>query len=91
MATIFCMPTYDYKCTACGHAFEQFQGINDPHLTDCPKCGKPALQRLIGAGAGLLFKGSGFYSTDHRSSCPAAEASGGGCGCGSPNCPHHHH
>ena len=84
------MPTYDYQCSACGHSFEKFQGINDPRLTDCPKCGKPALKRLIGAGAGLLFKGSGFYCTDHHASCPAAESSGGGCGCGNANCPHHH-
>ncbi len=60
------MPTYDYRCLECEHVFEAFQGINDPHLTECPECnGK--LKRLIGAGAGLIFKGSGFYITDYRS------------------------
>lgn len=60
------MPTYDYKCSACGHAFEHFQSIHDARLKKCPKCGKPKLERLIGAGGGLLFKGSGFYITDYR-------------------------
>jgi putative FmdB family regulatory protein len=57
------MPTYDYR----GHAFEHFQSIRDPSLRKCPKCGKPKLERLIGAGAGVLFKGGGFYQTDYRS------------------------
>jgi putative FmdB family regulatory protein len=61
------MPTYDYECEACEHAFEAFQGINDDRLKKCPSCGKPKLRRLIGAGAGLVFKGSGFYITDYRS------------------------
>ena len=60
------MPTYDYKCSACGHLFEHFQSIHDARLKKCPKCGKPKLERLIGAGGGLLFKGSGFYITDYR-------------------------
>jgi len=59
------MPTYDYKCPACGHRFECFQPMTDPEA-DCPICGAKA-KRLISAGAGLLFKGSGFYITDHRS------------------------
>src|SRR5690349_20661027 len=61
------MPTYDYKCKACGHRFEQFQSMSDKPLRKCPQCGKSALQRLIGTGAAVLFKGSGFYQTDYRS------------------------
>jgi putative FmdB family regulatory protein len=61
------MPTYDYKCNACGHRFEQFQSMKDKTLKKCPACGKNALERLIGIGAAVLFKGSGFYQTDYRS------------------------
>lgn len=61
------MPTYDYRCGACSHTFEHFQSMSDPLLKKCPECGKKRLERLIGAGAGLLFKGSGFYITDYRS------------------------
>jgi putative FmdB family regulatory protein len=61
------MPTYDYECDACGHEFELFQGINDPHLRKCPQCGKLKLRRLFGTGAAVVFKGSGFYETDYRS------------------------
>jgi putative FmdB family regulatory protein len=61
------MPTYEYKCDKCGHQFEQTQGITSKPLRKCPKCGKPALKRLIGTGAAVLFKGSGFYTTDYRS------------------------
>ncbi|MCD6415920.1 MAG: zinc ribbon domain-containing protein [Planctomycetes bacterium] len=60
------MPTYDYKCLACGHEFEAFQNITSAPLKECPKCGKPELKRLIGAGAGIIFRGSGFYATDYR-------------------------
>jgi len=60
------MPTYDYKCRACGHRFEAFQSMREDSLIDCPNCGKPELVRLISAGSGLLFKGSGFYITDYR-------------------------
>ena len=60
------MPTYDYKCLECDIQFEKFQGITAPPLEECPECnGK--VKRLIGAGAGLIFKGSGFYATDYRS------------------------
>lgn len=60
------MPTYDYKCLECENQFEKFQGITAPPLEECPECsGK--VKRLIGAGAGLIFKGSGFYITDYRS------------------------
>jgi putative FmdB family regulatory protein len=61
------MPTYDYVCDACGHEFEHFQSINDPVKRKCPKCGKQKLRRKIGAGAAIVFKGSGFYQTDYRS------------------------
>lgn len=61
------MPTYDYKCDACGHTFELFQSMKDSAKRTCPKCGKKKLQRLIGIGAAVMFKGSGFYETDYRS------------------------
>lgn len=61
------MPTYNYECSACGHAFELFQSMTDKVKRKCPECGKPKLERLIGTGAGLIFKGSGFYETDYRS------------------------
>ncbi|HMW33284.1 zinc ribbon domain-containing protein [bacterium] len=58
------MPTYDYKCKN-GHVFEEFHGINDSPETVCPQCGQPAVKE-IGAGSGLMFKGSGFYITDYK-------------------------
>ena len=61
------MPTYDYECDACKHAFEEFQSMMDKPLKKCPKCGKSKLRRLIGTGAAIIFKGSGFYQTDYRS------------------------
>lgn len=61
------MPTYDYRCNACGHEFEEFQSITAASLRKCPKCRKNTLRRLIGTGAGIIFKGSGFYETDYRS------------------------
>ncbi len=61
------MPTYDYKCDACGHEFELFQKMTDPPAKVCPKCGG-VVRRKIGSGAGLIFKGTGFYATDYRSS-----------------------
>ncbi len=59
------MPTYDYECQKCGFTFELFQGINDPPRSRCPLC-RGKVQRLIGAGVGIVFKGSGFYVTDTR-------------------------
>ncbi len=61
------MPTYDYECDNCEHTFELFQGINDPVKRKCPECGRMKLRRLIGPGAAIVFKGSGFYQTDYRS------------------------
>ena len=61
------MPTYDYICENCEYEFEQFQSITAKPLRTCPKCGKRGLKRLIGAGAGVIFKGPGFYQTDYRS------------------------
>lgn len=61
------MPTYDYECDACGHKFENFQSMKDDALTKCPECKKKKLRRLFGAGAAVVFKGSGFYQTDYRS------------------------
>ncbi len=60
------MPTYEYECEACGHSFEEFQYMSDKPLKKCPKCSKQKLQRLIGSGAGIIFKGSGFYETDYK-------------------------
>jgi putative FmdB family regulatory protein len=62
------MPNYDYLCKECGHRFEAFQSMKDDMLTTCPACARESLQRLIGAGAGLLFKGSGYYLTDYKKS-----------------------
>ncbi|NLX05213.1 MAG: zinc ribbon domain-containing protein [Phycisphaerae bacterium] len=61
------MPTYDYRCEACQHKFEEFQSITAPPIRRCPVCGKNKVRRLIGTGGGLIFKGSGFYATDYRS------------------------
>jgi putative FmdB family regulatory protein len=61
------VPTYDYQCAACGHEFEKFQSITAPAVRKCPLCGKRKVRRLIGTGAGVIFKGSGFYQTDYRS------------------------
>lgn len=60
------MPFYEYKCSNCGHELEELQSITAPALVKCPECGKDTLQRLIGTGAGLIFKGSGFYLTDYK-------------------------
>jgi putative FmdB family regulatory protein len=69
------MPNYDYECLKCGNRFEVFQSMNDAKLTDCtvPGCdGK--VRRLLGTGGGIIFKGSGFYQTDYRSSAYKASA-----------------
>ena len=59
-------PTYEYECAACSHRFEEFQSMSDAPLKKCPSCGKRRLQRLLGTGAGIIFKGSGFYETDYK-------------------------
>ena len=59
------MPNYDYKCDKCSHEFEIFQTMSEDPLKECPQCKGP-VRRLIGAGAGLIFKGSGFYITDYK-------------------------
>lgn len=62
------MPTYEYQCSACGKAFEKFQSMSEEPLKDCPLCQvEGQVKRLISGGAGLIFKGSGFYITDYRS------------------------
>ena len=61
------MPTYDYECEGCGHAFELFQPITEGVKKKCPECKKLKLRRLFGTGAAIVFKGSGFYETDYRS------------------------
>ena len=68
------MPTYDYECDACGHRFELFQSIKAAPIRKCPDCGKLKVRRLIGIGAGVIFKGSGFYCTDYRDKAYQASA-----------------
>ena len=60
------MPTYDYACTKCGHEWEAFQSMKDEPLKSCPDCKKRSAKRMIGSGAGLIFKGTGFYITDYK-------------------------
>jgi putative FmdB family regulatory protein len=81
------MPTYDYECTQCKHRFEVFQQMSAKHIEKCPKCGKN-VKRLISGGAGVIFKGSGFYATDYKNK---SKPSSGGCpktGDGCSSCPH---
>jgi len=67
------MPTYEYECPKCGNHFEQFQSMKDEPLKRCPKCKKLGLKRLIGSGAGLIFKGTGFYITDYKKTAAPKE------------------
>lgn len=67
------MPTYEYRCGACGARFERFQKMTDEPVSVCPECGREEVQRLISRGGGLVFKGSGFYATDYRN--PPTKAS----------------
>jgi putative FmdB family regulatory protein len=80
------MPTYEYACSACGGEFEAFQSMKDAPLTQCTCCGKEGtVRRKIGGGAGLIFKGTGFYQTDYKKSSPPSSSKsseGGGTGGG---------
>lgn len=78
------MPTYEYECPDCGHTFEEFQSITARPIRRCPQCGKRRVKRLLGCGAGLIFKGNGFYQTDYRSESykKSAEAEKGKAGGG---------
>ena len=67
------MPTYQYACTECGHAFEQFQSFTDDALTECPEC-RGRLRKLFNA-VGVVFKGSGFYRTDSRAATGSTNGS----------------
>lgn len=68
------MPTYDYECSACGHRFDKFQSITADPIKKCPECGRNTAKRLIGIGAGVIFKGGGFYETDYRSDSYKSDA-----------------
>lgn len=79
------MPNYDYRCLSCGHEYELFQSITEKPSEKCPKCGKK-VQRLIGGGSGVSFKGTGFYETDYKKSsgdskgsCSTGSKPAGGC------------
>jgi putative FmdB family regulatory protein len=78
------MPTYDYVCDACDHAFEAFESIKADPQKVCPTCQEPKLRRKIGPGAAILFKGSGFYITDYRSDSYKQAASAEKSGASSP-------
>ena len=69
------MPTYDYECQSCGHRFERFHAPDVKHSKTCPVCRKRRVERQIGGGAGVIFKGSGFYETDYRRKAAPQQAS----------------
>ncbi len=86
------MPTYEYVCEKCEHKFEEFQNMSDEPIKLCPKCSGD-VRRLIGSGAGIIFKGSGFYETDYKRKKPAPAAcskektdSGRDAPCDTPSC-----
>ena len=70
------MPTYEYKCSKCGHKFEKLQRFSEAPVKKCPKCGGKT-ERLIGGGAGLIFKGSGFYETDYKRKAVKSDSTSG--------------
>jgi putative FmdB family regulatory protein len=70
---VIIMPTYEYECRACNHAFELFQAMSDEPVKVCPQCGG-SVRRMIGGGTGIIFKGSGFYVTDSKKSSSAASS-----------------
>ncbi|TGK31671.1 zinc ribbon domain-containing protein [Leptospira gomenensis] len=72
------MPTYDYKCKACGQTFERFHSMKDDPVSDCPLCGKKGeVERMISNGSGIIFKGTGFYVTDYKKSGSGSGESSG--------------
>ncbi len=73
----FYMPTYEYLCTKCGHEMEAFQSMKDEPLKKCPACKKNGLKRKVGGGAGLIFKGTGFYITDYKKKSHGKSEGGG--------------
>lgn len=77
------MPTYEYRCSSCGCTFDEFHGMSDDSPRECPECGEDA-EKVIGAGSGIIFKGSGFYANDYAR---VRENGRSGCGDGS-GCPH---
>jgi putative FmdB family regulatory protein len=88
------MPTYEYQCQKCGHQFELLQKMSDKPASECPKC-KGKVKKLISGGTGLIFKGTGFYSTDYKKSSASSSSKSdaphsSGCGCcdkaGTPDC-----
>lgn len=77
------MPTYEYECEACSHRFERFQQMSARPINKCPECGGK-VRRLIGTGAAIIFKGSGFYATDYRNAAPSCGRERPCCGRGTP-------
>ena len=71
------MPTYEYRCESCGNEIEVLQSMKDAPLTKCPKCGKDTLKKMVSGGAGLIFKGSGFYLTDYKNKQTSNTSSSG--------------
>jgi putative FmdB family regulatory protein len=80
------MPTYQYRCTSCGHEHEVFQRMSDAPITTCPQCAKDDCVRVISAEGGFVLKGSGFYGTDYCGN--KSKGSEAGSGCASGKCPH---
>ncbi len=74
------MPTYDYKCDECGNLFERFQNMSEEPLRECPEC-LGTVRRLVGTGAGIIFKGSGFYETDYKRKNTSVSCEGAKTGC----------
>lgn len=79
------MPTYEYRCDACGSRFEEFQKMSDDPVETCPECGEDEAERLMSAGAGVVFKGSGFYETDYKRSGQPESGQGEGDGAEAPS------
>lgn len=83
---MYVMPTYDYKCTECSEVFEKFHGISESPEVSCPKCSSTA-EKQISAGAGIHYKGSGFYTTDYKNNSAPAPAPAPAPACAGGNCP----